>query len=357
MNTYENVAIKAVLKCCNNINSIKINYLTLYKKGDNMEKISKDNPCVIAMDIDDFITTMEIKQICENGELDPVHLRKELFINVKFKHRDTDYEVANLLTPGCIEFLRFLFEKEYIRPAFFSAGIRTRNLDLGKQIVELLINSGGDPEWINRYDIYSQEDCLDTDRSHPSSDRDFFRKFQPKNFFGNYKKDLRVIYYGRETYHKMVKKMLQDHDTLAPDPEKDSKLLQNIILVEEDSSYLLQGQEKNMLLCPTHNHPYPFPVNYQKEDTPVDPENTFNVFKSANTIFYAAGILNQTFKRYFSEDKSILEILWEEQGPFWFEGKYDDRFPVSFFTQGREVLRKYNPKLNFAVAGSPLKSE
>lgn len=311
------------------------------------------SPIIIAMDIDDFLTSMQIKELREKGWLDPVHHCKDHFFTVEFEHNEQHYKVENVVTPGCIEFLRFLFEQKFVRPAFFSAGIRTRNLDPAKKVVQMAIADGGDPEWINRYDVYSREDCFDSDQLHHFMDREVYDKFQPKHFFGNYKKDLRMIHYGRETYQNLYEQALKDPNVLLPNSEKDQKILENLVLVEEDSSYLFPGQEKNMLLCPTYRHHYPYTINYQGEETPYDPNDFSDKFKSSNTIFYAAGVLDSTFERHSLEGLSMPEILWQEQGFLWTDHDcYKEHYPLHFFTRGREVLRKYNPKLNFAVASS-----
>ncbi|MEA2060336.1 MAG: hypothetical protein U9P10_07500 [Thermodesulfobacteriota bacterium] len=308
---------------------------------------------IIAIDIDDFLTSMETKALHRKGWLDPVHHSEKHFIMAEFNYGDRDYQVENVLTPGCIEFFRFLFEYDYIRPAFFSSGIRARNIDLAEKIVQTAIDAGGDPEWMNRYDVYSREDCFDTEMLHYSIDKEIRRKFQPKHFFGNYKKDLRMIYYGREKYHVLHEQVFKDVSVLLPDHEKDKPLLENLVLVEEDPSYLFPGQEKNMLLCPTYNHPYPYLINHHGEDTPCDPDDYMDQFKSSNTIFYATGVLNRALERHVSEGLPITEILWQEQGSLWIDrNRYKERYPIHFFTKGRDILRKYNPELNFAVASS-----
>lgn len=311
------------------------------------------NPVIIALDIDDFLTSMETRELRKQESLDPVHHSEEHFITAEFKHNDHPYQIENVLTPGCMEFFCFLFEHDYIRPAFFSSAIRARNLDLAKKIVQKAVDIGGNPSWMNFYDVYSREDCFDTNRFHHNIDREICDQFQPEHLFGNYKKDLRMIYYGREKYHELHQQALNDpvSSVLLPDHEKDAPLLENIVLVEEDASYLFPGQEKNMLLCPTYNHPYPYLINYRGKDTPDDPDNWMNKFKSSNTIFYAAGVLNHALERHISEGLPITEILWQEQGSIWMDRKrYKERFPIDFFTKGREILRKYNTALNFAVA-------
>ncbi|SLM31843.1 hypothetical protein MTBBW1_450014 [Desulfamplus magnetovallimortis] len=311
------------------------------------------NPIVIAIDIDDFLTTMETSELHKKEWLDPVHHSEKHFVMAEFTHHDRDHKVENLLTPGCIEFFQFLFDYDFIRPAFFSSGIRARNIDLAKKIVQTAIDAGGDSSWMDRYDVYSREDCFDTERLKYDIDEEIRRKFQPEHFFGNYKKDLRMIYYGREKYHELCEKAFEDPSVLLPDHEKDEPILRNLVMVEEDSSYLFPGQEKNMLLCPTYFHPYTYLINHQGEDTPHDPDDWRDKFKGANTIFYAAGVLNHAIERHCREKLPITEILWQEQGTLWVGRKrYQEWFPIHFFTKGRDVLRKYNPKLNFAVASS-----
>nr|VFK37389.1 MAG: hypothetical protein BECKSD772F_GA0070984_101436 [Candidatus Kentron sp. SD]VFK43801.1 MAG: hypothetical protein BECKSD772E_GA0070983_102919 [Candidatus Kentron sp. SD] len=309
---------------------------------------------IIAMDIDDLLTSMEVRDLRSKADqLDPVHHSEKHFFTVKFEHRKRPYEVENVLVPGCIEFFQFLFDQEDVRPAFFSSGIRARNLELGRIVVELAIEAGGSLAWRDRYDVYSREDCFDTERLQHYVTKEEQRKFQPPDFFGNLKKDLRMIHHGRDAYHELYNRTLRDLSVLLPDPVKDAEILTNIILLEEDPSYLFPGQEKNLLLCPTYQHPYPCLVNYRGEDTPIDdPDSWRETFKGANPLFYAAGVLEHALARRRAEGRSLPEILWEEQGHLWFDReRYKERYPTPFFTQGRKVLRRYNAELNFAVAG------
>ncbi len=305
---------------------------------------------VIAMDIDDFLTSMQVAELRKRDWLDPVHHRDDRFFTVEFEHNGVPYQVESVTTPGCVEFFRFLFEQEFVRPAFFSSGVRSRNLDLAEKVVRMAIDAGGDPQWKNRYDVYSREDCFDTERIGRHMDRKICDRFQPEHYFGNYKKDLRMIHYGRETYQEIIRRSFDDPALLLPNSEKDEGMLANLILVEEDSSYLFPGQEKNMLLCPTYRHPYPYAVNYQGDDTPPPPRDSWrDQFKAANTVFYAAGVLQRVFER-LSENATVPEALWQEQGHLWFDReRYQERYPLSFFTKGRDILRRYNARLNFAV--------
>ena len=307
----------------------------------------------IVMDIDDLLTSMEVRSLRSRDGLDPVHHGERHFITVKFEHGGRSYEVENVLVPGCVELFQFLFGQENVRPAFFSSGVRERNLELARIVVQMAADAGGSSAWLDRYEVYSREDCFDTERLQHSLTEEERRSFQPPDFFGSYKKDLRMIYHGREAYHELCNRTLQDASVLLPDRAKDETILANIVLVEEDSSYLFPGQEKNFLLCPTYQHPYPCLVNYPGEDTPADdPDSWRDDFKRANTLFYAAGVLNRAFARCRSEGLSLPEILWQEQGHLWFDReRYKERYPVHFFTEGRDVLRRYNPELNFAVAG------
>ncbi|MBF0240350.1 MAG: hypothetical protein HQM12_21805 [SAR324 cluster bacterium] len=311
------------------------------------------DPIIIALDIDDFLTHHESKSLRERDWRDPVHHHEDHFIRVEFPYRDHLVQVEHVLTPACLEFFRFLFEHETIRVAFFSSGIRERNLDLAQKIVRKVMGKGGDSTWIQRYDVYSREDCFDTERLRFRVEEKIMNQFQPKHFMGNLKKDLRMISWGREKYQELYQQTFQDPWVLLPDPEKDKNLLTNLILIEEDPSYLFPGQEKHLLLSPTYNLPYPYLINYQKEDTPYVPDDWRNQFKSFNTIFYAAGLLNHILERHVSEGISLPEILWQAQRDFWLDPtNYKGRYPLHFFTQGREILRKYNPSLNFAVASS-----
>ncbi len=197
------------------------------------------------MDIDDFLTSMQVDELRKREWLDPIHHGDDRFFTVEFEHNGVRHEVENVATPGCVEFFRFLFEQECVRPAFFSSGIRPRNLDLAE---------------------------------------------------------------------KMVRQAFDDPAPLLPNPEKDEDMLTNLILVEEDASYLFPGQEKNMLLCPTYRHPYPYAVNYQGDDIPPAPQDSWrDQFKAANTVFYAAGVLHRVFER-LSENTTVPDLLWQASG-------------------------------------------
>ena len=292
-------------------------------------------PIIIAMDIDDLLTSMEVRSLRKRDWLDPVHHADHLFFTVKFEYNGVPYDVENVLTPGCLEFLCFLFDHERVRPAFFSAGVRARNLDLAERVVQLAIDAGGDPQWKQRYDVYSREDCFDTERLGRRQDREICDQFQPPRYFGNLKKDLRMIHYGREAYHKMFLETLDDPSVLLPNPEKDEAILANLILVEEDSSYLFPGQEKNVLLSPTYQHPYPYAVNYEGDDVPEPPaqDSWKDRFKPANTMFYAAGVLDRVFE--LSDSMTLPEALWREQGRLWVDpDRYRERYPLHFYARG-----------------------
>ncbi|MDZ7762646.1 MAG: hypothetical protein U5L00_20655 [Desulfovermiculus sp.] len=62
---------------------------------------------------------------------------------------------------------------------------------------------------LNRYDVSSREDCFDAQLLDIHLDREIRDKFQPKHFFGNYKKDLRVIYYGLKNIMTCLNKPLR----------------------------------------------------------------------------------------------------------------------------------------------------
>jgi len=309
----------------------------------------------IAIDIDDFLTSMDVSCLRKEQPLDPIHHCEENFITIEFNHGERDYEVENVLVPGCIPFFQFLFEHPQVRPAFFSAGVRTRNLVLAEKIVRMAIAAGGDPTWLDRYDVFSREDCFNTEMVPHKEERFRQGPYQPPDYFGSLKKDLRMIHYGREVYHELFRRTRCGEPVLLPDAEKDKPMLEHVILIEEDSSYLFPGQQRNMLLCPTYQSTYARIENYQREDIPeADSSDYRNKFKNINTIFYAAGVMHHVFQRYQSGTDSIPDILWEAQGYLWETRDLPckNHFPLHFFMAGRNVLRKYHPTLNFAVVAA-----
>ena len=174
--------------------------------------MQKNQTKTIALDIDDMLTTMEVRTLREQGPLDPVHHRPEAFLTVKFMHDDREYEIENLLVPGCLEFL----------------------------------------------------------------------------------------------------------------------------------------------LSPMYQHPNGGVKNYDRMDMPrIDPKDWSSHFKNANTLFYAAGVLQHAMDRHRGEGLSLPEAVWQAQGELWIDREArDERFPLQFFAEGRDVLRQYNPDLNFAVSAA-----
>jgi hypothetical protein len=331
----------------------------------------------ICLDIDDLLTTMDLRDIRgedDSGkssfEPDPLHHATDRFFTLSFEYNDRQYEVDYYLVPGSIEFLASLLAHDDVRPAFFSAGVHSRNLAMGKKLMEMVVaGKGGDPAWMDRYLVYSREDAFDTERFH---DFDASKLFQPEllAFRGNYKKDLRVVEMGRERYRELFSDTLiahweysKDKDNqnkefiapLLPDKGKDAPLLAEVLLIEEDPSYMFRGQEKNMLKCPTFRS-QPDIICHNKEEISINSEGHWRAlqdFQNINTLFYGAGLLDHVLNCAKTENLPLPEILWREQVE-----KHDIvikgervtwNYPMEYFLRGRDILRRYTPQMNFAV--------
>ena len=330
----------------------------------------------ICLDIDDMLTTMELRSIRGESyseksifEPDPLHHADDRFFTLSFEHDERHYDVDYYLVPGCIEFLVSLLAHDDVRPAFFSAGVHSRNVAMGEKLMEMVVaTKGGDPAWMDRYLVYSREDAFDTERFHHSN---ISKIFQPKFlcFRGNYKKDLRVVEIGRERYRELFSDTVIAHwdyekdkeskdkeflPPLRPDEEKDAPLLANVLLVEEDPSYMFGGQEKNMLKCPTFSARSNI-ICHNKEDIEINTDHwrSKGDFEGLNTLFYGAGLLDHVLNCAKTEDLPLPEILWreqvEKQDIITGNERLSWNYPMEYFMRGREILRRTTPQMNFAV--------
>ena len=328
----------------------------------------------ICLDIDDLLTTMDLRAIRGEDhrekstfEPDPLHQSPDRFFTLHFEHDGRNYDVDYYIVPGCLEFLASILVHDDVRPAFFSAGVHSRNVAMGKKLMEMVVGrKGGDPAWMDRYLVFSREDAFDTERFHDSR---CTQMYQPELlcYFGNYKKDLRVVELGGELYRKLYSETLSAHwavkhgevfqgDTpLAANAEKDEPLLANVLLMEEDHSYMFRGQEKNMLKCPTF-HAQSGIICHDKEDITLKEDKwggRRRDFEGLNTLFYGAGLLDHVLACAKAENLSLPKILWREQVEKYDIVKKGERvlwnYPMEYFLRGRDVLRRFTPQINFAV--------
>ncbi|HSX26364.1 MAG TPA: hypothetical protein VLE89_05085 [Chlamydiales bacterium] len=209
---------------------------------------------------------------------------------------------THYIFPGVIELLTRLYRTENVRVSFFSSGIRQRNELLIPQLLQKAL-----PETHERIrfetTILSREDLTELSRE----------KSYPKSPFslGNKQKDIEKV--------------------LRP-----GELLENTLLIEDDSSYAMPEQYKNLLHVPETESDHFFEE---------DPDEDF--YPQANRIYYLAGILFTALEQARRDNlplaASLYSIQFSNDKPIRWELQKNDHF----YKIGLSKLQEIDPSLQF----------
>lgn len=191
----------------------------------------------------------------------------------------------------------------------------------------------------NNVKIFSREHTIDT----KVLSRAEKEKLQPKGMCGHKKKDL----------------------TIAVGPDK----LKYTLLIDDDKSFIVLGQEKNLLIINGNSAIYDLSKCKKiPQDRKILDKNIseFDSFPTFNKLFYAAGVLRDVCDTYSRVDRDLIDIMWDDHG-FKVEPKSSGNdYKVSFqshellnrlelYQSGLEVLREINSDAGFVVSTSEIK--
>lgn len=273
---------------------------------------------------------------------------------------------------GTYAILRALKDRN-VEIAFFSSGVEKRNVLLVKRLYEIAFGKESEALF-EKTSIYSRHHCISTQRlkreNYEEDDREKeAREFFPNIFgchFGQLKKDLRILLLDPKTATEVDLVNLHRLGKINLDNPKVSELLKNVVLIEDDSSYMAKHQEYNLLYVrdsynsflqdPGHRK-----IDLTKDDTVIHDD----YFKDFYHLFYAYYILDEALDLYEKEgmffrdamasvqmrhnDKELFELerktplVGHRNGKF----HYNTNVEIACYKKGLKGLQPYWPTLDF----------
>jgi hypothetical protein len=316
----------------------------------------------IVLDIDGMLALNEGANIQKHLPKEALKLLEDSFIDVCFKYEGTKHSYLHYLLPGCFEFIKAILDITNVELIFFSSGVKPRNIVLVEKIMDKIARSDSKYS-AKKVTIFSKEHCINTEKYRNHIDANAV--FQPKGngMFGNYKKDLRLISRGEEKYNELREKAFHDPKILAPNSEKDQTMLNNIVLIDDDYSFVYNAQEKNLLKVQwcTANALSGFKKIGLDDAKKLEEWTKINAFKGINHLFYATGMLFKALEIVNGDYEKITDVLWglqtngcktencDQQGLRDIPDYNVIAEDASYYIKGMDILRKYNPTLEFIL--------
>ncbi|MGD9973575.1 MAG: hypothetical protein AB7S77_10970 [Desulfatirhabdiaceae bacterium] len=221
----------------------------------------------------------------------------------------TVMDYTHLVYPGFYEVFRWLRRLDHAI-CFFSSGIEERNEDLVDKIIKRAFKDNAKAV-MSDIKIFSRQHCLDT-RRYQNDDQ-----YQPFHLFGNYKKKLRDIVVTEER-------------------------LPYTLLIEDDMSYMLKGEEENMIVLPSSSV-------YATERPGYDSE-----WQSLHKSYFLCGLLNDIFDTaktcFISLTKASVWVHTNsETVQITPEALHAIRNHLAYYHKGLAILQEFDPSLKFFV--------
>jgi len=268
-----------------------------------MDKLEKENsPKIhIVFDIDDVLAT--------GFEQDIQTLLVQYPYLIDFKNKNLLIEaiIPHMFHPGAVELLRWIFTIPNINVSFFSAGQEKRNLKFVEELLKLALGDDYD-SLKDDVSVYSRHHLKLTKKEEADNQ---FKLF--KIYYGEDKKDLTIL-------------KLENLD--------------NVILIDDDSTYIAYGQERNMLVVP-----YTDDASFRHFHSP---KQAVEMLLKVNRIFYIAGLLKKILE---IKSESVADNLFNLQYKLGSDGVYERDLQIhndhQYYLDGREELQKVNPELKF----------
>lgn len=275
----------------------------------NKKTLEKNTlPIHIVLDIDDVLATgfhnSDIQKLLKDHPYLKEFADKNLLINAVLPH---------MIHPGAMELIQWIFQIPNVKVSFFSSGDETRNTTFVK---ELLTRALGD-----RFDkIKDNVGVFSRQHFVVSKEEEINNQFKLfKLYYGAKKKDLSKI--------------------LSADN------LDNAILIDDDSSYIASGQERNVMVVPGSDE-YPF-YNFHR-DAQEFPDCMGKYILPMNHIFYIAGMLSRILglKSHCLAD-NLFGLQYKSNADGTYERDRGIHSEHQFYLDGLSELQNVNPKLEF----------
>src|SRR3990167_8189700 len=204
--------------------------------------------------------------------------------------------------PGVLPLMQFLVTNPLIDIAFFSAGVKERNTELVEKLLILAIGQDKYQQIKNNIIVLSRNDLVPNNREDAEKMR-----WSHVLRWGNMKKDIR--------------KALQNG------------LLENSVIIEDDSSYIHYGQEGNLLYSESINIDW-----YLSHNDGINPIN--------KKMFFVAGVLSYCIDEIKKNNKKMIDVLSQLQykrstETSGYELNYDLIREERFYKMGVQCLKSY----------------
>lgn len=271
------------------------------------------NQMCIAFDIDDTLAS-KVERESFRTDKSYIKLAKEQFPEHIIPITLNEEIYDHVLSPGAIEAVQYLL-KAGCRLALYSNGIDERNQKFKTELLKRALSPGDFKKYEDQVKVFSRE------KHFLSSTED--RQPELRSTRGNQKKDLNFVI-----------------DAFAESGIQLS--LDQIILVDDDLSWMLKGQEKNFLKVPAC--------------CDIDMRESLSILLNRNNInhiFYAIGLVSTILK----SDKPLdtlfnLQFRDPKEGS-WSKNKeyyYDLNDEMQYYQIGLEALRTVNKDLQLIDA-------
>lgn len=188
---------------------------------------------------------------------------------------------------------------------FFSTGIEKRNLELVPKLMEMAFGNKA-KKVLAGVRVFSRQHCINTE----NMSREEANKYQPHRFYGRLKKKLEELVVTRQE-------------------------LPWSLLIDDDFSYMVKGEEENFLYVPSC-------INYYSS------RRFGGEFRGFHKACYIRGVLEKILGSVKEKNIPLTEAagIFEKEIKEYRFAPRDQRM-LAYFEQGLELLQEFDPDLRF----------
>lgn len=227
--------------------------------------------------------------------------------------------VKHLLYPGTLEFIRYLFSIPNVNVHFYSAGTQSRNVPFVKQLLENSLGQAKYKDIKEKTHVYSTQD----EENLPYARTTFAGKYLLENF---------GINIGKEDNPTKVKDLFRLKGGFLS-----SKSLANVILIDDNPSYLAScAQVSNLLIVPRNEELFYSGPDHKSQN-------------GLDHIYYLVGLLEHAIQLGGpSLAGNLFNIQYAKTAPLKYQSvAHQLGLKPDYYHIGLLRLRQINPYLNF----------
>lgn len=263
------------------------------------------HPATLVFDLDDTVATMIDYRVENQLAAAEKAFGPALYAELNLMAM----ERIHLVFPGFYALFRWLYGRG-CRLCFFSNAVEQRNIELVGGMIQRAFGDQA-PEVLPKVGIFSRPHCIDT--TMLPRDKETRSQYQSL-FYGQRKKKLEGVVVTREE-------------------------LPNTLLIEDDTSYMVTGEEENLIALPSY-------YDYLGDDW------NNRRWRSLHKAYLLAGLLNEIFTMAEAQQIPLTRAAmylrgWSEGQPLTEEMFYATCWKPDYFTPGLKILQRYDPSLKF----------